>query len=106
MICPQCQTPIADATVVKAAASINGKRNAGKGSRPGARGLVRNIYGKNGRISKAHNQNGGARLPCTWDGPHENHIQGCAPRRPTPVGKVGAGIAPHCQKSELMVLHR
>ena len=46
MNCPKCQTPIADATVVKAAASINGKRNAGKGSRPGARGLIRNPAGR------------------------------------------------------------
>ena len=48
MNCPTCSTPIPDTAVVKAAASINGKRTKGK-PRPGAKGLVRNPTGKNQR---------------------------------------------------------
>jgi len=41
MNCPHCNAPIPPDAIVKAAASINGRKNKGKGSRPGARGLVR-----------------------------------------------------------------
>lgn len=46
MNCPACNAPIPAALIVKEAASINGKRNRGKGSRPGAKGLVRNPAGR------------------------------------------------------------
>jgi hypothetical protein len=52
MDCPHCGKPIPDAAVVKAAASINARKNKGKGSRPGARGLVRNPKGRKAKEEK------------------------------------------------------
>jgi hypothetical protein len=46
MNCPHCSAPIPDAVVVKAAASINARKNRDKGSRPCAMGLVRNPAGR------------------------------------------------------------
>lgn len=45
MNCPTCSTPLPDTAIVKAAASINGKRSKGK-PRPGAKGLIRNPKGR------------------------------------------------------------
>jgi len=53
MNCPHCSAPIPDAVVVKAAASINGRKNKGEGSRPGAHGFVRNPWGPKGRPKTA-----------------------------------------------------
>jgi len=46
MLCPHCHQPIEPELIVKAAASINARKNRGKGKRPGAKGLVRNPAGR------------------------------------------------------------